>query len=205
VSVEVSTALIIHLSDFCSTGSDAAPAIEALAALHQDLKRAVPSHLGLQLVLVRNGVPVTLTTFGPWVVYSDIATCLHLPLANDGVSAEPGSAVTFYAGTPGAFVDLAADFAYLHGRRHPAHPMSGFLGSGIRLDQDLRPTTVTSGLTGPGEHRTVNRAIGVLIDQGYEPDHAHAELARRAAVAGITALVCAAELLHSCTRGRESA
>ena len=195
--MDPSTALIIDLSDFCTTIGSSTAAMEALEGLHRDLKLAVSSHLGLQLVLLTKGVPVTLTMFGPGVVYSDIATCLHLPLADDPVNAEPGSAVTFYAATPGAFVDLAADLSYLHARQHPAPPGSEAVASGIRLDQDLRPTTLTSGLAGVAEVSTLNQAIGVLIEQGYEPDHAHHEITRRATVAGVTVLVCAAELLHS--------
>ena len=94
-------------------------------------------------------------------------------------------------------MDLATDLSYLHGRRRGTPPGSGPVAWGIRLDQDLEPSTLTPGLTGVAEVRILNRAIGVLIDQGHEPDHAHRELTRRAAVAGVTVLVCAAQLLRS--------
>ena len=150
-----------------------AAAIEAVEALHRDLEAAVLSHLGLELVLLANGSPVTLTMFRQLVVRSDITTSLHVPLSalgdvrNDSASVGPGSAVTFYAATPGTFVDLATDLSYLHGRRRGTPPGSGPVAWGIRLDQ------------------------------GHEPDHAHRELTRRAAVAGVTVLVCAAQLLRS--------
>ena len=210
--MDVSTALIADLSELCSdleSGADAI--IDAIGALDRDLRLAVRSHLGLQLVLYRQGYPVTLTVLAG-VAPGDIATSLHLTLsAFDHVApghhdharslnAEPGSAVTFYASKPGAVVDLAADLGYLHSRRLAPPMLFGPAASGIRLDQDLDPTTLTSGLVGLADLRTLNRAIGVLMDQGYKLDHARDELSRRSTLAGVTALVCAAELLQSLQR-----
>ena len=47
-----------------------------------------------------------------------------------------------------------------------------------------RPSTLTfsptpeSGITGLNELSTINQAIGVLITQGYEPDHAKQNFAQ---------------------------
>ena len=66
----------------------------------------------------------------------------------------------------------------------------------IALDADLPPPTLVSGLTGLDELATINRAVGLLIDQGHHPVQAHATLQRHAAGAGIAPHVYAARLLR---------
>jgi hypothetical protein len=46
------------------------------------------------------------------------------------------------------------------------------------LDADLPPPTTMSGLIGLDELSTVNRAVGILVDQGHHPNQAHATLRR---------------------------
>ena len=210
--MDVSTALIADLSDLCSDlESGAQTAIDAVGALSRDLQLAVRSHLGWQLVLH----PASLTVFAPGVVRSDIGASLHLPLAALSQMAEPthrgppgpgvgprSGAVTFYAARPGAFADLAADLSAALDLTGPAGHGSSetapeSVAPQIRLDQDLEPTTLTPGLVGAAVVSTVNRAIGVLIAQGYEPDQAQRELSRRATQAGVGVLVSAAQLLRA--------
>ena len=76
----------------------------------------------------------------------------------------------FYAGVPGAFVDLAADLAF-----GLSVPYGCF-----RLDEDLTPTLLESGVVGVKETSTVNQAIGALIGRGHTPETAQAELGRQA-------------------------
>jgi hypothetical protein len=55
---------------------------------------------------------------------------------------------------------------------------------------------LVSGVTGLDDLSTINRAAGILIDQGHEPDQAHAALRRHAAAAGVETHVYAARLLR---------
>lgn len=66
----------------------------------------------------------------------------------------------------------------------------------IVLDADLPPQTSESRLSGMQEMSTINRAVGMLIDQGHHPDDAHSVLRRHAAAAGVDTHVYAAQLLR---------
>ena len=56
---------------------------------------------------------------------------------------------------------------------------------------------MVSGVTGLDDLSTINRAIGILIDQGHHPDQAHATLGQYAAAAGVAIHVYAARLLRT--------
>jgi hypothetical protein len=80
-----------------------------------------------------------------------------------------------YAGSPGTFVDLAADLAWL-----TARPLSDFV-----LDQHVPgPAGIGTG-TKLFEASVINQAIGALIAQGYTPQQADGQLDAQAADAGI--------------------
>jgi hypothetical protein len=185
--VELSAALTSYVHDLSdSLAGDASP--DALAALAADLQRAVPSYLGLQLVLYDHGHEVTLTAFDPTSTAEQVSTSLRVALSVLGVfGGDPSSAITFYAANPGAFVDLEADLAFALPRDARA---------GIVVDDDRRPTTLHPGLTGAAELSTINRAVGILIGSGYHPEDAHGELERRAAAAGVTVLAIATQLVR---------
>ncbi|MEO6793733.1 MAG: hypothetical protein ABI253_06020 [Mycobacterium sp.] len=133
---------------------------------------AVESFLGLSVV-VPHSVPnftVTVPDHGDFA--GDIRTSLHLSLPGPGGPRKsPPAAVIFYAGSPGAFVDLTADLAWL-----TSQPLTEFT-----LDQHL-------GIP-PGPDTTVelhmasdiNQALGVLIGRGFTPQQAHRELDVQAA------------------------
>jgi hypothetical protein len=118
-------------------------------------------------------------------------------------------------------VDLAADFGYALNAPtitttitaaippSPADPTGGGQHDGPRaaillddgprailLDADLPPPTPTSGLIGLHELSTVNRAVGTLIEQGHQPDPAHASIRRHAAAGGLEPHIYAAQLLR---------
>jgi hypothetical protein len=112
--VDLSTGLINQLRQLAgSVGADDYELGSSLEALVADLAVAVPSYYGLQLTITQHGFPVVLTTFAE----SDgtVATSLQLPLSLLDPALEVHSRVVFYARTPGAFVDLAADLAYALG------------------------------------------------------------------------------------------
>ena len=137
----------------------------SLAALTEAVKSAAPSYRGLALTLVIDRQPVSLTSAEPRNT-SDVATSLRLSLAWIP-SLGAGSRITFYASTPGTFVDLAADLSFA-------------LDSDIRLDEDI-PLVLASDLVGVGRLSAVNKAVGVLVDHGHTPDSAQHELRHTAA------------------------
>ncbi len=132
---------------------------------------------------------------------------MRLPFAVLGAGFSTDSQVVFYAGTPGAFVDLAADLGhaldvpFTHGGR-PTEDGHVGLGDGqphdqrhLVLDADLPPLTLVSGLTGLDDVSAINRAVGILMNQGHHPHRAHAELRRQATAAGVETPIYAARLL----------
>jgi hypothetical protein len=160
--------LLIHdihnlLSDLAVPDGVAEQLVElenSLTALTEAVKTAAPSYRGLALTLSIDKQPVTVTSAEPGNT-SDIATSLRLWLAwVPSLSAD--SRITFYASTPGTFVDLAADLAFA-------------LDSDIRLDEDI-PSVLVSDLTGVGRLSAVNKAVSVLVGHGHTPDSAQREL-----------------------------
>jgi hypothetical protein len=116
-------------------------------------------------------------------------TSLRLPLSALGNAGLLG-ALVFYAGNPGAFVDLAADLSFALG-----------LGPDVvALDQDLTPISDPAGLTGLtglAEMSQVNQAIGILIERGHVPHSARTELHRLANLAQTTPPAAAQQLMHT--------
>jgi hypothetical protein len=133
---------------------------KSLTALTEAVKSAAPSYRGLALTLIIDKQPVTVTS-AELGNTSDIATSLRLSLAWIP-SLNADSRITFYASTPGTFVDLAADLAFA-------------LDSDLRLDEDI-PSALVSDLTGVGRLSAINKAVGVLINHGHTPDSAQREL-----------------------------
>jgi hypothetical protein len=218
-SVDLSTGLINQLHQIAGgVGADDYAVGGSLEALVADLAVAVSSYCGLQLTITQNGFPVVLTAFAE----SDgaVATSLRLPLSLIDRALEVHSRVVFYARTPGAFVDLAADLAYAlgndadtvdrqssdgHGgdrlrqvddRRGDGRQQADGHRSSIELDADLPPPTRESGISGLADLSTVNQAVGVLIADGHHPDDAHDTLRRQAVAAGLTPHAWAARMLR---------
>jgi hypothetical protein len=206
-SVDLSTSLIRELQELTASIGGHDHAMDgSLAALIADLEVAVPSCCGLQLTITQDGFPVVLTAFAE---REDIvATSLRLPLSLLDPALEVQGRVVFYARTPGAFVDLAADLGYalgdpgrMDGESSDGH-VRDFLRqingdrSSIELDADLPPPTRVSGLSGLADLSTINRAVGVLIANGHHPDDAHDTLRRQAAAAGLLPHAWAARMLR---------
>lgn len=143
-----------------------------------DARLAVPSFVGLTVTATNaghaggasDGVILRLTLLDPHVDPRDVATSLRLP-GLPGPIDRAGSgratiALVLYAATPGAFVDLAADLAFLTGREPDA----------ADLDQH-RGLAGEPNITGVLHSETViHEAIGVLIARGRTPEQADAEL-----------------------------
>ena len=156
-------------------GADVA---DSLRQLMIDAAAAIPTFLGLSVTVDDSDPPFTFTTFVDGVGVdgvgvdgvgtSEVRTSLRLPL--------PGAVVVLYAGSPGTFVDLAADLAWL-----TARPLSDFV-----LDQHLQPSAEQDSATGLFETSVINQSVGVLIGRGHTPEQADRYLAAEAAAAGIS-------------------
>src|SRR5688572_4151874 len=97
ITVDVTTGLFTHLHQLSvSNGLDGDTLADALLAFTADLRAAVPSYLGLQLTIVENNRPVTLTEIDPDRIAT---TSLRLPLAAVGPNFDPDSWITLYAAT----------------------------------------------------------------------------------------------------------
>lgn len=201
--MELSAALTTHIRVLAHRVEvDHDQTVDAVDALTFDLTHAVASYRGLQLVLHEQGHPVTLTLLDPTVQPHQIAASLRLRLPAIGVpGADPLSTISFYASAPGAFVDLAADLSYALEPHDPVarHTQAASAAShrAISVDDPLLPTTMESGLVGARDLSTINRAIGMLIGEGLDPDDAREELARRAAAGHSTILACATQLVRT--------
>ena len=161
-------------------GADIAHSLRKMAA---DTQAAVRTYVGLNVS--RSDPLFTFTYLNDGVVAGDIATSLRLTLPSIGDSwAPPAVALILYAGSPGAFVDLAADLAWL-----TARPLSDFV-----LDQHL---TIPAGSDSGAQlsaASVINQAIGVLIGFGYTPQKADRRIDTQAAHTG-TGRYAAAQLI----------
>lgn len=106
----------------------------------------------------------------------DIRTSISVTMTPEGeFSSMPGVAFIWYAGSLGAFVDLAADLAWLTGRPPADLPLDAHLDVPGGADGAV-PLEVGS---------VVNQAIGVLIVRGdLTLDQALRELDTQVTVAG---------------------
>lgn len=155
---------LARLSDAAQNPGDGLePVLERLVA---DLRRAIGSYLGLTMTIAVEGHEISFTQSER---AEPAGTSLQIPLAPVAGS-EPGSALVLYAAVPGAFVDLAADMAWILALE-PAT---------LVLDAHLGVPVSSEAVIGLREHATINRALGALIEQGFAPDAARAELRRRA-------------------------
>ena len=151
------------------------PGADVLHSLHQlgvDAQTAVPTYLGLSVTVDRNDPPFTFTTIADGAA-DNVRTSLRMTLpahVSDG-QASPSVALILYAETPGTFVDLTADLAWLTGR-----PPSDFA-----LDQHLSVPACSDDGTSLHTASVINQAIGVLIGRGYTPREAHSKLDTQAA------------------------
>jgi hypothetical protein len=206
--VDLPAAVLAHVQNLtASIGQDDQDLSDTLAALATALRSTATSYCGFQLTLVGNQWPVTLTAFDDGHD-APIGTSLRIPLGLVSRMVDGESRVVFFAGTPGAFTDLAADLSHalggipVNGRSSTANNADdhGTRVDGHRkvidLDIDLLPASRTSGLTGLAELTVLNRALGMLIQQGHDIEQAHHLLRREAAAAGVEPHISAARILR---------
>src|SRR6478672_2416011 len=181
--MDIPAVLLAELAALSAEPSDPAVDLPGLMQALQDaLFAAVPSGLGLSITIPVGLPAVTVTNLeGTATVKSSL--CVPLP----SLLAESGSAVVFYAGTPGALVDLAADLQWaLH---LPAEAML--------LDQDLTPASGADPIAGLPEMSIIHRALGALLAQGRTPDAAAHDLRTSADRFGTSVLTVAGDLIRA--------
>jgi hypothetical protein len=168
-------------------GTDVADSLHQLAA---NAAASIPTFLGLGVTVEGSDPPFAFSTLPDGVSAGDVRTSLGLALPGVGDARVARAVVlVLYARSPGTFVDLAADLAWL-----TARPLRDFV-----LDQHLPaagPGTVTHLL----EESVINQAIGVLIGQGYTPMQADRQLDVLAADAGVSRRAASLRILAKVTR-----
>jgi hypothetical protein len=154
-----------------------------------DPQAAVPTFLGLSVTAAGSDPPFTFTIFEEDAANGVGASLsLTLPGVDEGW-ASPSVALILFARTPGTFVDLAADLAWLTGR-----PPSDFA-----LDQHLSAPAGSDAGTSIRAASVINQAIGVLICRGYTPRQAHSKLDTQADGAGTDRYTTAQSILDTLT------
>jgi hypothetical protein len=153
---------------------------------------AVPSYRGLSIYVAQSNPPLYILAMTDRIVTGDARTSLQFTLSGRGEHGSlPPVSLILFADSAGAFVDLAADLAWL-----TARPLTDFA-----LDQHL---TIPAGSLTAGQLRAdsaINQAIGVLIGRGYTPQQADWELDTQAGHAGTDRLVAARLILGRLTHG----
>jgi len=190
--VEITAALAADLAILSEALVETdADILEAFRQLAVDVNVAVRSYLGLAVIARDSTFPLTLTAMEPFTHRDDVVSSLLMPLSDHDLDRhDPQLVVILYAGRAGAFVDLAADLAWLSGR-----PLSDFT-----LDQHLSLPEPDSQIDVRGSS-VVNQAIGVLIGRGYTPAQAALEIDARAAAAGESRVDAAALILGDALAG----
>lgn len=159
-------ALTLALDDPATDLSD------SLAAFALASRLAVPSYTGLAIRATVNGRELGFTTLDEPDSQLGIATSLRLamiqlPHADGDREPAPLIVLILYAATPGAFVDLSADLAWL-------------MATGVHelaVDEDLTPPAFRRIDIALAERSSIDQAIGVLIGRGNTPEQALDHLA----------------------------
>jgi hypothetical protein len=174
--VEISVAVAADLARLSDALEDPGVDLELLLRqLSDSCSLAVDSYLGFSITLVIDDRSFAFTVLEDFLDPSEITASAMLPLAALGAFSV-GSEIIFYAANPGAFVDLVADLNF-------ALKLETNVAE---LDQHLVPSVQPAGVSRLADMTLHNMAIGVLIDRGYLPVQAGAELDRLAQLEGFT-------------------
>lgn len=184
--MELTPALTADLAVLTAAADDPDVDLEAsVRGLADRVRRTVGSFLGVSFTVVVDGYPFTVTALDDPTSLPTIGASLRMSIPVRGPG-PPASVLVFYAATPGAFVDLAADIT--HARR----PSAG----AVVLDADLQPPGDGLGWQLAGLS-LIHQAVGVLIARGDTPEAARAELERRAVSGGVDVRTAAADVVAS--------
>jgi hypothetical protein len=168
---------------------------ESVSRLGDVVAATVPSFMALSFRTGSGDAQIEFT--GRSEAYEDltgIRTSLLIPLPDRfevGFPSDSSTSLVLYAAHPGAFVDVAADIAWLTGR-----PLGAF-----RIDEHLSPPGDDGSARALRDASTVNQAIGVLLERGFTVEAATSHLDELAAAAGSDRAGVAADLLTQMSTG----
>lgn len=187
--MQICAAVAAELAGLSAGHPGVASAVLALAA---GARGAVTSLLGMTVTLsspgTQDGVALRFTLLEDDADPRETGSSLRLPRSTEPT--EPIVTVVLYAATPGAFLDLATDLAFLDSPGLDAAELDQHLGP--------RPADVTGALR---QGSIVSEAVGALLDRGRTHTQARAELDALAAAAGTSRIVEAGRLLDTLTAG----
>jgi hypothetical protein len=169
ITAATAAALAILTDTLDEDGADIAHSLRRLTA---DAAAAVPSYVGLSVIVPQGNPPLAITTLADGAFAGDVRTSLHvlLPGISDGHD-PPRVALILYAGTPGTFIDLAADLTWLTGR-----PLTD-----VTFDQHLTIPTEPDPAALMQAMSDINQAIGIRIGHGETLQQAESALEVQAA------------------------
>lgn len=155
---------------------------EALTRLGRDVALAVPSTVAVTIVVARAEGEINVNTLAqPATVLASFAVPLYAGAAT--------AVLILRASTAGAYLLLADDLAGPLGPDHRSAEVDAHLSWPDLVSESLADSLA--------ELASIDRAIGLLFDQGSLPEEALDELARRARVTGATVATVSRELLVS--------
>jgi hypothetical protein len=163
-----------------------------IMALHA--AAAVPSYRGLSIDVAQSNPPLHILAMAESVVTGDARTSLQFTMPGPREpSIWPTVSIILFADSAGAFVDLAADLAWL-----TARPPTEFV-----LDRHLSAAAQPTSERQLREATAINQAIGALISRGYTLQQASTELSTHAANSSTDRHTAARRILAEITAGIE--
>jgi len=175
------------LTDALDTGS--ADIASTFSLLSSDVAAAVSSYAGLSVRIHSLGGLAELTTLDDPAVIAGVVTSLRIPVPVASQVPGPSVVIVLYATLAGAFVDLAADLAWLTD--------VALADVGLDLDLDLDPRARSGVATPLSSLSSIDQAIGVLVGRGHTPEETLVELETLAARFGGDRHAAALEILDA--------
>ena len=157
----------------------------SVALLTSDVAASVSSYVGLSVRRCSPDGQAEMTTLEDPDAIARIVTSLRIPVTAATTTQGSSVVIVLYATRPGAFVDLAADLAWLTGRALDDVGLDADLGGQVHA----HPATSLRALS------SINQAVGVLVGRSRSPEEALEELDRLATRAGSDRYAAARELL----------
>jgi len=191
----ITAATVAALTALTEALDDADADIEhSLQLMALSVAAAVPSYRGMRIDVAHSVPPLHILAMADRIVTGDSATSLQFELPGRG---EPRSlstvSIILFADSAGAFVDLAADLAWLTARPPTAFVLDHHLTAAIQPTSEGRLR----------EASAVNQAIGALIGRGYTPQQGNTELSTQAANDSMDRHTVARRILAEITAGLE--
>ena len=175
------------LTDALDTG--AVDIASTFSLLSSDVAAAVSSYAGLSVRIHSLGGLAELTTLDDPAVIAGVVTSLRIPVPVASQVPGPSVVIVLYATLAGAFVDLAADLAWLTD--------VALADVGLDLDLDLDPRARSGVATPLSSLSSIDQAIGVLVGRGHTPEETLVELETLAARFGGDRHAAALEILDA--------